>query len=288
MPKTPGIDVSRWQGEVDWNQVASQGYRFAVIRATVGDYYTDPRFYENWRGAHEAGLLVSAYHVVKPKQPVDAQIDRFFDVLDERNSDLPLVLDVELADGKTPAIVTNVVQQCAALVEEKSGRKPIIYTGKWFWDPNVLRCQNWRDYDLWIANYGAPAPTLPADWSEWVLWQFSETGSVEGVSSRATDLNWFNGTYEDLLTYCKTEHHDIEGREVERAAAPALALRVNSPYLRVRSGPGIEYDHIGDLGEGDVIAVKSIGGQDVWVEFETGQWAAMIYQGVSYLVPAAF
>ena len=55
MSNVSGIDVSRWQGEIDWGRVAAAGYHFAVIRATVGNYYTDPRFYENWHDAHDAG-----------------------------------------------------------------------------------------------------------------------------------------------------------------------------------------------------------------------------------------
>ncbi len=284
MARTPGIDVSRWQGAIDWQQVAAQGYRFAVIRATVGDYYTDPRFYENWRGAIGAKLLVSAYHVVKPAIDAGAQIKRLFDVLDGRKSDLPLVLDVELADGQTPEVVTAVIKACAGAIETRDGRKPIIYTGKWFWDPNVLRRQDWREYDLWVANYGVESPTLPADWSEWVLWQYSETGSVSGVSSRATDLNWFNGSEDDLYAYCGTSAHAVETREVEGTGPRRLRLRVAAPNLRIRSGPGIDHAHIGDLQAGDVIEALAFDGEEVWVSFAPGQWAAMKYQGDTYLV----
>lgn len=284
MSRTPGIDVSRWQGEIDWPTVAAQGFRFAVIRATVGDYYTDPRFYENWRSAIAAGLLVSAYHVVKPKISAAAQIDHLWDVINGRKSHLPLVLDVELADGQTPATITQVVKDCADLIEDQEGRKPIIYTGKWFWDPNVLRRQDWRDYDLWIANYGTQSPVLPADWSEWKIWQYSETGSVNGVSSRATDLNWFNGSYEDLLQYCAADRHEIETRAVEAAARVRLKLRVNAPTLRIRSGPGIQHNHIGDLAQGDVVEALGFDGPEVWVQIAPGQWAALKYGEDVYLV----
>ena len=75
---TPGIDVSRYEGEIDWKQVAAAGYRFAVIRATVGNYYTDPRLYSNWAAAKEVGLLVSAYHVLVATNYADKQIDWLF------------------------------------------------------------------------------------------------------------------------------------------------------------------------------------------------------------------
>jgi lysozyme len=193
--------VSRWQGEIDWARVAAAGYSFAVIRATVGNYYTDPRFYENWRSAHENGLLVTAYHVVKPQNSAETQIARLFEVLDLRRTDLPLVLDVELADQQTPAVISGVIKECIQRIEQQDSRKPVIYTGAWFWDSNVLRGEEWANYDLWVAHYGVQTPALPADWSEWRFWQYSETGRIGGVSSQHTDLDWFNGTHEDLLAY---------------------------------------------------------------------------------------
>lgn len=71
MSRRPGIDVSTYQGEINWKRVVAAGYRFASIRATLGNDRTDSRFYANWKGARDAGLLVSAYHVVKPYQPSD-------------------------------------------------------------------------------------------------------------------------------------------------------------------------------------------------------------------------
>lgn len=287
MARTPGIDVSRWQGEIDWRVVAAGGYRFVIIRATVGDYYTDPRFYENWRGAHDAGLLVSAYHVVKPKQTAEAQIDRLFDVLEGRRPDLPLVLDVELADDKPAPVVTGCVKQCAQLVAAREGRKPLIYTGSWFWNPNILHAPDWAEYDLWIAHYGVDEPTLPQDWTAWRFWQHSEKGSVAGVSSRNTDLNWFNGSHDDLLAYAAKEPDGEAAADDAAGAAedakPALRLRVTTPSLRVRSGPGVQYDYLEDLQSGDVIEILALDGSEVWVSFAPGKWAALTFRGERYM-----
>ena len=82
MGYTPGVDVSRYEGVVDWKKVAAAGYRFAIIRATLGRRsYTDPTFNTNWTGAKAAGLLVSAYHVVVATNYANKQIDRFFSAL---------------------------------------------------------------------------------------------------------------------------------------------------------------------------------------------------------------
>lgn len=278
MARTPGIDVSRYQGTIDWARVAASGYRFAIIRATVGNYYTDPRFYENWRGARDAQMLVSAYHVVKPGHSAESQISRLLEVLEGYRCDLPLVLDVELADALPPAAVTGVVRECCERVTQQAGRRPILYTGRWFWEPNLQPSPEWADYDLWIAHYGVENPTLPSDWSDWKFWQYSETGSVVGVSSRHTDLNWFNGSYADLLAYAqKTD-------DGEKEDAGRLRGRVITPALRVRSGPGVQYDYLRDLHAGDVVDIQAIEGKEVWVSIGPGQWVALSFNGERHLV----
>ncbi len=270
---TPGIDVSRWQGKMNWELVAAAGYRFVVIRATIGDYYTDPRFYVNWSGARAAGLLVSAYHVVTPDRSVDAQVARLFDVLGDRKPDLPLVLDVELSRGVGRAGITACVRDCLHQVEQQGGRKPIVYTGRWFWDPYVLPSPEWAEYDLWIANYRVPAPTLPAGWDSWKFWQHSDRGRVPGSGSARTDLDWFAGSYEDLLQYAQ--------KKPPTPPEPEGGLRacVSVPVLRVHNGPGVKYDHVGDLHAGDVINIVAIDGQDAWVEFDPGKWVSFAFRG---------
>lgn len=276
MRRAPGIDVSRWQGEILWGKVASAGYRFAVIRATIGNYYTDPRFYVNWDGAREAGLLVSAYHVVTPDRPADSQMDRFYDVLDDRESDLPLVLDVELTREMSPEDITSSVQECAELVTDGTARRPVIYTARWFWDRNVLKGPDWKQYDLWVAHYGADVPLLPCDWDEWAFWQYSDRGRVPGIST-ATDLNWFNGDCDELLIYAGGEP------VVEELPLEGLRARVAVESLNLRSGPGMNYGRVGELEEGDVVNVVTLSGEDIWIQVAPGRWAPFRCRGHRYM-----
>jgi len=277
MDRVPGIDVSRWQGEVDWQKVRAAGYRFAVIRATIGDFYTDPRFYANWSGAQDAGILVSAYHVVTPDKPAESQISYLFDVLDGRVSDFPLIVDVERDDGADLVEITQCIRDCLQVVQARDGRRPIIYTARWCWNRYVLTSAAWQSYDLWVASYTTD-PVLPRDWSTWRFWQYSEQGKVSGIRA-ATDLNWFDGTYEDLLAYAGG---DSEAPEIPKTGWRA---RVTTRKLNVRSGPGIDFEDIGDLYEGEVIDILTLSGEDVWVEFEPGKWAAVALKGERYLVP---
>jgi GH25 family lysozyme M1 (1,4-beta-N-acetylmuramidase) len=274
--RVSGIDVSRWQGEIDWAQVAAEGHRFAMIRSTIGDAYLDPRFYSNWDEARTAGLLVTAYHVVTPDKSAQQQIDYFFDVLGARRSDFPLVVDVERDDGVDRQGITACVRACLQEVEERDGRKPIVYTARWFWDRYLQPSDVWRGYHLWVASYTAE-PLLPRDWDGWLFWQYTESGEVSGVSSQATDINWFSGTYEDLVAYV--------GKDDDQAPARPRRLRVRVviPKLNVRSGPGIDYEDLGDLHDGDCLDILALTGDDVWVEFAPGKWAAFSLDGETYM-----
>lgn len=274
--RTPGIDVSRWQREINWRKVAAAGHRFAVCRATIGNYSTDYRFYINWERAQEAGLLISAYHVLAPERPVDSQMERFFDTLDGRSADLPLVLDVELSRGVSPEDIAASVQACADIIEQEDGRKPVIYTARWFWDRSVRDGSQWAAYDLWVAHYGIDAPRLPRAWDEWTFWQYSDHGQVSGIGP-ATDLNWFNGSYDELREYAAAE-----GRTDEMPLA-GLQACVAVDELGLRSGPGMNYGRVGKLSRGDVVNVVSVSGDDVWIQVEPGKWAPFRARNKRYM-----
>lgn len=276
MSRTPGIDVSRWQGEINWKRVAAAGYRFVAIRATIGNYYTDPRFYINWDGAKEADLLVSAYHVVVPDRPADSQIERFIDVLGDRRTDLPPVLDVEVSRGIGRDEITSCVEACAELVRQVDGRKLLVYTARWFWDRYVLDSVDCNELELWVAHYGVNNPGLPRGWEAWRFWQYSDHGRVPGIGA-ATDLNWFNGSGDDLLAYAGT------GPVEEEPPDAGLQARVTAETVGLRSGPGLNYERVGDLQKGDVVSFGSLAGDDVWLEIEPGKWAPFKSRDEQYM-----
>lgn len=270
MTATPGMDVSEYQGTVDWRAVADAGYRFAVVRLSLWNKRTDLTFEANWTGARNNGLLVSAYHVVRPDIPATAQIDFFATALGARRPDLPLVLDIERDDQQTPPQITPCVRDCLQLCEQRFGRKPVIYTAKWYWDKFVLPSTDWAQYDLWAASYGTAEAVLPNSWSAWKIWQYTGTGRAPGVAGDV-DLNWFNGSYDDLVKYgCA-------------AVPPPIGLRATArTVLNIRNGAGINYADIGDLAAGTVVTIGKIDGLDVWVRFAANQWITLVYKGTRY------
>lgn len=267
MTIVPGIDVSRYQGVVNWRAVADAGFKFAVVRASLWDVKIDETFETNWRGARSHGLLLSAYNVIKPDVSAAAQIDLFGQALSGRKWDLPPVLDIERDDAQTPQQITQCVRDALRLSEQRFGRKPIVYTAKWFWNKFVLPSSEWAQYDLWVASYGVAEAQLPDAWPAWKIWQYTSNGHAPGIAGDV-DLNWFNGSYDDLLKYCRTTPAPVPGARVRTKTT-----------LNVRNGPGVNYADIGDLAARAEVTIGKVDGTDVWVQIEQGKWIALAYKG---------
>ena len=134
MTTVPGIDVSYWDAGIDWPKVRATGQRYVFVKATEGDFYADPTFHDNWRGAKSAGLLRGAYHFFRCNVDPKKQATKFIDYVKSMNDngELPPVLDLESNDGQTKDKVLSRVKTWIDLVEAAFGRKPIIYSGQYF------------------------------------------------------------------------------------------------------------------------------------------------------------
>jgi lysozyme len=197
----PGIDVSHWQGTIDWNAVAADGVEFAFIKATEGGDYTDPRFAANWAGAQRAGVVRGAYHFFRPQTDALAQAAHFLRTVQLSPGDLPPVLDVEVTDGRSAAQIAAGVRAWLQEVERATGRRPILYTRASFWTGQMGG--GFGEYPLWVAHYGVSQPNIPAEWSGWTFWQHSDAGRVDGISGDV-DLDWFNGGRAELDAFVST------------------------------------------------------------------------------------
>ncbi|HYH47785.1 MAG TPA: GH25 family lysozyme [Thermoanaerobaculia bacterium] len=194
-PQLHGIDVSHYQGAVDWPAVAAGGMAFAFVKATQGTSSVDPLFSQNWNGVQAAGLLRGAYHFFQPGEDPAAQAAHFLSVVPCTAGDLPPVLDVETAGSLTPAEIVQGIETWLAAVEAAAGCAPIVYTAPRFWDS--LGTAAFGRFPLWVAEYGVSTPKLPAGWTSWSFWQSSESGQAAGVHGNV-DLDVFQGSLEDL------------------------------------------------------------------------------------------
>ncbi len=187
-----GIDVSYYQSQPDWSAVAGSGLHFAITRVNHGSFM-DPEFDTNWAAIKSVGLVRGAYQYFDPGGDPVAQANIFIDKVGMLGpGDLPGVIDVESTDGQPPATIAANVSTWVELVEKGTGRKPIIYTGSYFWNDNVKTAEL-ADHPLWIAHYTQNCPNLPTAWSNWAIWQYSSTGKITGISGNV-DTNRFNGS----------------------------------------------------------------------------------------------
>lgn len=195
-----GIDVSVWQADVDWNAVAADGIKFAIARASYGTS-KDTYFDQNWPAMKSAGLVRGAYQYWLPAKDPIAQAQAMLDIMGPLEAgDLPPVVDVEQTDGLGPSEIASRLQQWINHVEGALGVKPIIYSGKYFWQDNV-KSDAFLDYPLWIPNYSLDCPDLASGyWPSWHFFQYTSTGSVNGVSGNV-DRNLFNGSLQDLFAF---------------------------------------------------------------------------------------
>jgi lysozyme len=200
-PTVQGIDVSYFQGTIDWPSVAADGIGFAFVRLSYGDIFRDPKFDTNWQGALDAGVVRGAYQFFKPSQSVSAQAQMMIDAMSTmQTGDLPPMLDVEVSDGESPSRVAAKVEQWTEAVQSALGVAPIIYSGSYFWRDDVGGSSDEQDNPFWIAQYTTKCPNLPLPWSRWTLWQYSSTGSVSGIRGHV-DLDRFNGSADDLAAF---------------------------------------------------------------------------------------
>jgi lysozyme len=200
-PTVEGIDISHWQGTVNWDAIAAGGIAFAYMKATEGTGYTDDTFARNWSEARRVGVLRGAYHYFRPEMDAAAQADRFLSAMGtSAPGDLPPMIDVEETRGMSCAVITAGIRTWADRVRAATGRVPVIYTSIGFWDGSVCGSSAVDDLHLWAAHWGVTCPTIPDVWSDWVFWQYGVLPGVPGISGDV-DRDVFNGDLAALEAY---------------------------------------------------------------------------------------
>ena len=188
-----GIDVSRYQHNIDWKAVQLMEDKkvkigFAFIKATEGLGRVDNEFRQNWFNAQKALMPRGAYHFFISSKSGKAQAENFIETVKLSKGDLPPVLDVETANGASAADVQQRVKDWLQMIEKNYKVKPIIYTNVDFYK-NFL-ADKFDDYPLWVAHYYVK--DKPRIQRKWTLWQHNEKGRVNGINA-FVDFNVFNG-----------------------------------------------------------------------------------------------
>lgn len=193
-----GIDVSYYQGDIDWNAVAADGITFAWVRVSHSTQFFDPQFDANLAGARAAGIHTGVYQYFEPGEDPLAQADFLLDHMGPlQPGDMPPMIDVESADTVAPGPYADAIRAWLDRVEEATGVVPIIYTGYYYWNANV-DTDEFIDHPLWMANYNPGCPLIPDYWVTWAFHQYCACETIAGISG-AVDGDTFNGNLEDLL-----------------------------------------------------------------------------------------
>jgi GH25 family lysozyme M1 (1,4-beta-N-acetylmuramidase) len=234
-----GLDVSAFQGTIDWAAVAGSGVRFAYIRASEQDGIADPTFAANYAGAKANGLYAGAYHRARPDlSSGTAQADNLIDQAQFTNDGrtLPPMLDIEWPRANWPGLddcynmtAAQLVTWIGDFVNEiavRTGRMAMVYTNPNWWNPCTAKNAGFGAQPLFHSGYLPAPPPLPAGWSTFALWQYTSSGSLPGITG-SVDLDVFNG--------------DLAGLARLAAGTPtppvaSLLSRANSRFVSAENG----------------------------------------------------
>jgi lysozyme len=195
--KVIGIDVSEFQGKVEWDEVEilEEKYpvQFVFVRATAGNDRVDRQFKKNWEGAKEHKIIRGAYHYYRPNENSIEQANLFIKTVKLQKGDLPPVLDIEkLPKNQSLDSLKKGLKRWLTKVEAHYQVRPIIYSGERYY-ADFLK-EEFGEYLFWIANYNFYRERIEDDW---LFWQFTEKASLPGIKNRV-DVNIYNGDIEQL------------------------------------------------------------------------------------------
>lgn len=203
-----GIDVSSYQGEIDWEELSLQNISFVFIKATEGSSFVDKNFDSNFSEAQKTSLAVGAYHFFSYDSSGQTQAENFINTVTPFEGMLPPVIDLEFYGDKkkTPPERESVEPQLKEMLtrlEAHYGQKPIIYATEKSYE--LYLANDYDEYDIWIRNVIAK-PKL-ADERAWVFWQYADRGKLDGYTGeeKYIDLNVFNGSAAEYSSYLQSK-----------------------------------------------------------------------------------
>lgn len=252
-----GLDVSGHQPSVDWQQQWNMGSRFAYVKASEGNYYTNPSYSSQYQGSRNVGMIRGAYHFAIPNWSSGADQARYFvqngGGWSADGYTMPPVLDFEFNPyegrtingfyfgntcyGMSPAQLGSWVRDFGNTMLSLTGRHPVIYTNTSWWNQCLGNPAGFGDYPLWVAAYpssptnnAGPVPT--ASWGTYSIWQYSSTGPFAG------DSNVWNGDYAGLKAFASSGIPPEATRAIDalRSSTPSLGAQAADTVCGLRNG----------------------------------------------------
>lgn len=296
MTNAQGTDVSKWQNNVstpqviDFTKMAAAGISFVGIKGSQGTW-ADRDYLLNWENARRERLARLCFHYLDWRYGPTAQGHFFAGLLKQDSGEISPVADYEMRSYNPGRyLARTALKTFINTVEQDLGREVMIYTSPSFWtefgspdDPFFAARK------LWIAHYYLAKPTIPAPWTHWTFWQYTDLGPgiALGAESKELDMNWYNGTKEAL--YADFGIQPSTPAPVPEPAPAGMVLTVSSVTLNLRSSPVVlDTNDIGDLHRGDKFMVDAIAGTNAWAHGKTEDgregWAAVQINSTRYMV----
>lgn len=199
-----GIDVSAYQGTIDWKHVSRQSVRFAFFKATEGAGFQDKQFARNWMQAQNAGIIVGAYHFFNFDVPALTQAENFIRTVPVQANTLPPTVDVEFygtfrQNPPTREKVRPILDALLFALEKQYGKKPLLYCTESAYHTYLEN--HYTRYPIWIRNVVCK-PSAPAGW---MFWQYTDKGRLKGThgAEPLVDLNVFHGSENAFQQFVK-------------------------------------------------------------------------------------
>ncbi len=199
--KVHGIDISRYQPDVNWNKLKAVDvdkdtitFQFTFIKATEGIFWEDPLFKDNWDNAQEHHIIRGAYHYFKPASSPKMQAINFINSVDLKRGDLPPVVDIEETQGRSKKELVNSLKQFVLAIEEHYKVKPIIYSNISFIEDYLA--DDFGSYSFWVAHFYVDELKISND-INWLFWQHHDKAHLLNSSSNF-DVNVFKGNKTEL------------------------------------------------------------------------------------------
>lgn len=193
-----GIDISKHNGDIDWDAIKAQEIDFIFIKATEGENYADPTYRDNLKSALDADIPVGAYHFFSFDKDGDKQALNFLKNCQVHELTLPLVIDVEEGDRFTAkpnkSVALKNLKQMIHSIEKITNQKVIIYANEHTYQKYIE--ENFPTNKLWISSFNDP----PRVKCRWIFWQYTHKGKIEGID-HLVDINTFWGNREDWYKY---------------------------------------------------------------------------------------
>lgn len=291
------VDVSHWEGQIDWNSVIPRPW-VVICKTSEGTAFVDHIFPQHWPQLRELGIRRGAYHYFHSDLDIGNQVQHYLNTVSSAggfmDGDLPPILDLEgLRSSKVKGEgLAKLVLQWLEHAEREVGAAPIIYTSASEWS-NLLDysgkppawCQN---YPLWVAWYPyekdkyiePPANVIPRGWDKWAMWQYAEDGRLAGILYDGVDLNITSDWYAKEIR--------LKAPIIVTPGVRYIGSVIISAGVRVRTYPDIQAAKITTLTVGTAVKgteIKVVSEADSWlriVEPVTG-WCAIRYDGIQLI-----